>query len=129
MPVACPWFEPTLKAASQDRPAPARTPLGAVFTGLCHASRLTSESAPSQPPDDLIWDACNFGYGRNRCPHFPLSSEADAVRFSQHHGQLLWILEKDYHPLRHGIAESGTPTPILARQAEVFRTTCLNQHP
>jgi hypothetical protein len=122
MPVACPWFEPLQKTVSTDRPAPARSPLGAVFDGLCHAS-----GEPRQPEEELIRDVCNFGYGRNCCPRFPQNSEADAVRFSEHRGKLLWILEKEYQPLRHGVADDSNLSTILARQIYAFRTTCLNQ--
>jgi hypothetical protein len=120
--VACPWFEPLHEASSLERPAPARAPLGRLFTGRCHAS-------PGQPvtPDPAShYEACNFGYGRATCSRFPASAEADAVRFSQHTGKLVWILEKNYAPLRHGIVDATTDG-LLARQAEVFRNACLNR--
>src|SRR4051812_21488993 len=124
MPVACPLFEPLSKADSTDRPAPARSPLGAVFNGLCHASE-----PPLVPDTPLIWDSCNFGYGRDRCPHFPSATEADTVRFSEHKGRLLWILEKDYQPLRHGCDSDGSAGDIVACQAQAFRSACLGQKP
>src|SRR5690606_5602244 len=75
--MACPWFLPEQEVDVAARPRPARAPLGTVFTGTCHA---TPEAFV--PSDDLLYEPCNFGYGRSRCPAFPLDTEADAVRFS-----------------------------------------------
>src|SRR3954447_26088961 len=109
MRVACPWFEPQEK---MDGPRPARTPLGTLFAGLCHAGDEVRTPAPH-----LLRESCNFGYGRHVCPHFPAESEADAVRFSTRNGRLIWILEKDYAPLSHGLCDDSVPNGRILRQA------------
>ncbi len=102
--MACPHFWP-IRKAELDRPQPARSPLGHVYSGQCEVTRSTVQH-----------DACNFGYARRSCVHFPPESEADAVRFTRLEGKLLCILERDYAPLRVITPDSG---PIAA-QAEVF---------
>ncbi len=125
--MACPWFEPLTEASASDRPLPARAPLGRLFEGRCHAG-----PGEAVVPDAAVhYEACNFGYGRagygrTSCPRFPADGEADAVRFSEHAGRLVWILEKQYAPLRHGTVDTTT-TGLLATQAEVFRKACLNR--
>ena len=52
------------------------------------------------------------------CDVFPPDSEADAVRFTKLEGKTLFILEKDYIPVRHGSVDMLEGA--LARQAEVF---------
>jgi hypothetical protein len=44
-------------------------------------------------------------------------------------GRLIWVIEKNYAPLRHGVVDGGSEAPgeILARQAEAFRRACLNR--
>ena len=113
MRVACPWFEPQ---AEMDGPRPARTPLGSLFTGVCHAGDQVRV-----PPEHLLREPCNFGYGRRVCPHFPPQSEADAVRFSTRKGRLIWILEKDYAPLSHGLCDDAMPKEHMQRQADVAK--------
>jgi hypothetical protein len=87
-------------------------PLGTIFNGVCHATteRFT-------PTDDLLYEPCNFGYGRGRCAAFPETSEADAVRFSGS----TWILEKEWRPLQHGSCDGPFPSPLVAIQAEAYR--------
>lgn len=114
MRVACPWFEP-LAEADADWPRPARAPLGRLFTGVCRAP-----GAPLEPEPDLLHEPCNFGYGRDRCPHFPSVSAADAVRFSLRGNRIVWILEKDCAPVAHGYLED-CPDAIVRLQGEAFR--------
>lgn len=87
-------------------------PLGTIFTGSCHAA-----AEPFVPTDDLLYEPCNFGYGRGRCPAFPASTEADAVRFSGS----TWVLEKEWRPLRHGSCDGPFPTATIAAQADAYR--------
>lgn len=116
MRVACPWFEPS-DSCTVSRAA--RAPLGAVRNGICR-----SAAAPERLTPELLTEACNFGYGRGRCPHFPHETEADAVRFSWRAGRLVWILEKDFAPLRHGFLDEGCPDERIARQSQAFTRTC-----
>ncbi len=98
-----------------------------------------------RPPNQLLRRSGNtaiIGYARGHCTHFPTSSDgADAVRFSITNDQdgaigLLYILEKDYGPLRHaplvydaaagdftGPLESGT----LRAQAQQFVRSYLSR--
>ena len=110
--MACPWFLPDKEADFAARPRPARAPLGTVFTGTCRAT-----VQPFIPSDDLLYESCNFGYGRGRCQVFPAETEADAVRFSGSS----WILEKEWRPLRHGSCNGAFPSPIIEAQALAFR--------
>lgn len=116
MRVACPWFEPVHEADMTDRIRPARAVLGKMYEGWCHSSGGEIKPAGS--------DLCNFGYGRDRCPDFPASGEADAVRFTVQEGRLIWILEKNYGPLQFGFCDQGTPGPLILRQAEAFTKSC-----
>ena len=119
MRVACPWFEPVDRAVLTDRPQPARSPLGLLYSGFCHAG-----SVPVRPPDAILHEECNFGYGRGRCPWFPASSEADAVRFAWRSERLMWILEREYAPVAHGFCDEGTRGAEMDRQAAAFRSGC-----
>ena len=121
--MACPYFFPLAEADFEARPRPARAPLGTVFAGECHAA----PGAPFQPSDRLLYEQCNFGYGRSSCPFFPPGATADAVRFTEWKGALLYILERDYSPVAHGVCDAGTPAPEIAQQAAMFARTCLNK--
>ncbi|MDZ4799007.1 MAG: hypothetical protein SGI92_12650 [Bryobacteraceae bacterium] len=122
--MACPWFEPVSVALTLDRPQPARAPLGKVFEGLCHADA----SKPVAADPAMLFEACNFGYGRSTCPRFPANGDGDAVRFTELDGRLIWVIEKDCAPVRHGVVDRGSATGgVLARQAEAFRKACLNR--
>lgn len=112
--MACPHFYPVTPATDPGRPEPARTPLGMLFTGVCHA-----DPASALTPDPaMLYDCCNFGYGRGRCQCFPEATNADAVRFSVHAKKLLYILERDYAPVEYGAVEAASA--MVRRQAEVF---------
>ena len=63
-------------------------------------------------------ETCNFGYGRGICDAFPADSVSDAVRFTRLGDRTIYILEREYLPVRHGDVDTLTGT--LARQAEVF---------
>jgi hypothetical protein len=103
--MACPYFYPVDKAT--DGKQPARAPLGIIYTGRCEAGGAADH------------EACNFGYARHSCEAFPEAAEADAVRFTTIDGATMFILEKDYLPVRHGSIDMLEGA--LARQAEVFR--------
>ena len=104
--MACPYFYPIAKADGVRQPA--RAPLGAIYVGRC----------------DLVGpcdtDACNFGYAEGRCAVFPKDADADAVRFTVLHGRTMFVLEKDYSPVRYG--DVNQLEGALARQAEVFQS-------
>ena len=121
--MACPWFNPAREADFAARPRPARAPLGTVFDGMCEAD----PKAPFRPSDDVLYEACNFGYGRGRCPSFPADTPADAVRFTAVGDRRLWILERDHAPLCHGSFTDGFPSPRIAQQANAFARECLNK--
>src|SRR5688572_14336214 len=80
--MACPYFLPT---AVSEYLRVARAPLGAVYTGVCHAR------PEPVTPEDVVLEHCNFGYGRDVCPRFPHDATADAVRFTNYAGQLIYI--------------------------------------
>lgn len=102
--MACPYFVP-LEPWSDAWTGPRRVPLGEPYLGNC--SHTTLEI----PPDDQA-KACNFGYPRNRCPHFPEDSKVDAVRFSMASPTtLIWITERDHAPVSHG---TGIPLEFEA---------------
>jgi hypothetical protein len=103
--MACPYFYPTEKAT--DGKQPARAPLGALYSGRCETGGAAEH------------EACNFGYARHSCDAFPETADADAVRFTTIDGATIFILEKDYVPVRHG--QVDMLEGALARQAEVFR--------
>ncbi|MBC7927686.1 MAG: hypothetical protein H7039_18730 [Bryobacteraceae bacterium] len=115
MRVACPWFEPTIPADMADRVRPGRAPLGRLYEGLCHAG-----GPPATPEPEAMYESCNFGYGRDRCPRFPGEGVADAVRFSERAGQLLWVLEKDFGPIAHGVYDPADAGFLLRKQAEAW---------
>ena len=106
-------------------------PLGDVWAGECRA-------LPSPIPalqDTSLDHSCALGYARGRCPRFPPGNDgADAVRFTIRGDdgarlQLLYVLERDHHPLAHGGLEFSlafsqfVPSPledIFRRQAEAY---------
>ncbi|MEO8127182.1 MAG: hypothetical protein ABI822_08825 [Bryobacteraceae bacterium] len=107
----CPYFYPHAPLPDSGRPLPARMPLGGLYEGDCHAVAEATTEADK--------DHCNFGYSHGHCAKFPSDAEADAVRFSLRDGRdVLWILEKDFSPVRHGGIHDASS--IVRRQAEVF---------
>lgn len=121
--MACPYFYPVEEADLEDRPRPARAPLGSIFAGECRA-----QAEPFRPSGETLFDLCNFGNARGTCPRFPATAEADAVRFTEWKGTVLFVLERDASPLRHGRADEDLADPVLARQAAVFtRSSCLTR--
>ena len=111
----CPFFYPLAPAPVSAGPPPARTPLGRLYDGDCHAD----PDCPRTADRNTLKDRCNFGYGQGHCQSFPQDAEADAVRFSLSAvGELVWILEKDFSPVRHGGIQDADL--IVRKQAEVF---------
>ncbi len=107
--MACPYFRPLREAEWSE----GRAPLGGIFEGECARGGVCDARL------------CNFGYARSVCAHFPGEEEADAVRFSiAGEGRLIWILEKDHAPLKHGVIEianlGGAPNERITAQAEVY---------
>lgn len=116
--MACPFFRPL----SPMEWGSGRAPLGALFHGECAVERGAGDAR-----------LCNFGYARGLCPCFPEATAADAVRFSVAASsdgviKLIWILEKDHAPMKHGFLEYGEsarefaekPEGVLGAQARVF---------
>jgi hypothetical protein len=115
--MACPFFFPVGPGNFPDRPVPARTPLGALFQGECHAS----PGLAFEPDPGTQYAFCNFGYGRGICPNFPENAPADAVRFTLTPGGTtpLYVLERYCAPVESGEA-SAAVNPVVRRQAEVW---------
>ena len=109
----CPFFFPLQRAEQLNGPEPARAPLHAVYEGECRATEEVRT-----PTLDVLERFCNFGYGRRGCEWFPPASEVDAVRFSHRGGDVLYIVERDCFPVRHGSIEFADF--VIRRQAEVF---------
>lgn len=95
-----------------------RLPLGAFWSGTCHATEPCTH-----PDEETQLDCCNFGYARGRCPHFQGESEADAVRFTRRGAESLFILEKEHAPLRFGQLVQIEPGSILEKQAKAWNHT------
>ena len=89
---------------------PARSPLGRLFRGECRALPYVHKTEA---------ECCNFGYARGLCPHFPDEAEADCVRLNIGASEnVIWVLEKNYAPLRSGSLQ--TATPLIRQQAAVL---------
>jgi len=121
--VACPYFHPGEPFPEDAHLRQGRFPLGAAYKGTCRA--LPDEAF--EPDEETLRSFCNFGYGREACPRFPSSSEADAVRFSlvsrpDETMSVVFVYERDFAPVRHGTLMNGdsSGSDCLARQAEVF---------
>jgi hypothetical protein len=115
--MACPFFEPRTKLGDGPLDPPPRLPLGQAWSGVCVAPGFTSQ----EPEETELREICNTGYARGRCGRFPSNAEADAVRFSaDRDGTLVYILEKDHAPVRHGRVSDLLASPLL-EQAEAFR--------
>lgn len=97
-------------------------PLGDTWSGECQ-----SAGALYTPRDTELREMCNVGYARGRCPRFPESAPADAVRFilvgdAKAEGTVVrFILEKDHFPAEYGVIGPDTEgRDLLNRQARVF---------
>jgi hypothetical protein len=121
--VACPYFYPTEEVDFAARPRPARAPLGTIYQGVCHA-----RTEAVIPTEGLIYEPCNFGYGRGSCPWFPADASADAVHFTEFRGGVIFILEKDHVPVEHGRCGANLLSHVRDRQATVFaQSKCQNK--
>jgi hypothetical protein len=90
--------------------------LGEAWAGVCVAPGFASQEPAEQEQREI----CNTGYARGRCHRFPLNAEADAVRFSaSRDGGILYVLEKDHAPVRHGQVSDQLESP-LREQARAF---------
>ena len=91
-------------------------PLKQAWKGVCVAPGFASH----EPEETEQREFCNTGYARGRCGRFPLNAEADAVRFSVGcDGAIVYILEKDHSPVRHGTVTDQLESPLL-EQAKAF---------
>ena len=105
---------------------PPRLPLGDAFSGECRAPGNCA-----QPDETRIREICNFGYGRDRCEHFPAASAADAIRFhvikdSGKSIQIQYVFEKDCWPGEHGTVHTSA-CATLQRQADAYRESYLRR--
>jgi len=135
--MACPFFDPQRRLEPGPWTHRPRLPLGDPYVGFCN-----SPSGPTHAPsEEHQRELCNRGYARGLCEHFPVSSAADAVRFSvvaEDRGgplRVVYVFEKDHAPLSHGAlefqiadfpaAEAAVPVDapagyLLLRQARAF---------
>jgi hypothetical protein len=114
--MACPFFEPRTKLGDGPLDPPPRLPLGHAWAGVCVAPGFASH----EPEETEQREICNTGYARGRCGRFPSNAEADAVRFSaDQDGRLVYILEKNHAPVRHGRVSDLLESPLL-EQARAF---------
>ena len=101
--MACPFFFPT-ERISIGWPFPARLPLGAGFSGTCHAG--IDEVTPSEVE---LRDFCNMGYA-DGCPRLPADRCADNVRFAVARDEesrivLHYVSERFHQPVEYGRLE------------------------
>ena len=99
--LACPFFVPLEIVNDGSWPHPSRLPLGAGWTGDCHASG--QKLAVS---DTHIREFCNLGYA-TACPHLPRHRDWDAVRFSvdrvgREQVTICFVCELAHTPVEHG---------------------------
>ena len=123
--MACPWFLPQQPMPQSHTGSAPRTPLGELWSGLC--------CVPGNPAE-ASHEACNSGYARSRCTHFPAESPHDAIRFHvlTENGDLIrmqYIYEREWWPGEHGVLEYSrtrgevvpeTENGLLRRQAAAF---------
>ena len=134
--VACPFFFP-IEKVSIGWAFPARLPLGAGFTGTCHAGAI--EITPSETE---LREFCNIGYAGG-CAHMPASRCADGVRFAIARDEesrivLHYVSERLHEPVEYGRLEYDCahqiwPAPLrdacLQRQAECYVAVYLERRP
>jgi len=116
---------------------PARLPLGAGFTGTCHAG------AEGRTPTEIeVREFCNMGYARG-CTSMPKDRCADGVRFAVARDEgsriiLHYVSECEHEPVEYGrleydCAENKWPAPLrdccLQRQAECYVAVYLERRP
>ncbi len=119
--MACPYFYPAEPFPDDARVSQGRFPLGAAHKGTCRAA----PDETFEPAEQILRSFCNFGYGRQSCARFPAGADSDAVRFSLaaragESSRIVFVFERDFAPVRHGIVDSTAGNDCLARQAEVF---------
>ncbi len=119
--MACPFFRPIDRLDEGAWTHAPRLPLGDPYRGTCHARPGEVLEAPEAQQRDL----CNCGYVRGRCDRFPADSAADAVRFSvvsdrDGQVQLVYVLEKDHSPVKHGLLDNAPVSELLSSQARAF---------
>ena len=132
----CLYFEPT-RVADKPFHERARLPLIDEYEGRCRATADNPDLAES-----LRWGCCNQGYAHGRCDHFPDTGHDGALRYSvtthsENEIQLIWIEERDYAPLRHGVLTFAINTEcfgqtdvsaVLVAQALAFCRSYLKRH-
>ncbi|HEY4364386.1 MAG TPA: hypothetical protein VGN17_25700 [Bryobacteraceae bacterium] len=114
--MACPFFEPRRKLDAGPWTHAPRLPLGAAYAGICRAHPAGAQ----EPTEEHQRELCNCGYARGRCSEFPLDAEGDAVRFSVAGESVMYILEKDHTPVRHGVLEMDDVDELLRSQGRAF---------
>lgn len=134
--MACPYFFPTERIAL-GWAFPARLPLGAGFTGTCHAG--AEEIIPSEAE---LREFCNLGYASG-CDRMPAGRCADGLRFAVANDEgsrivLHYVCEREHEPMEYGRLEYDCGTqqwsaplrdPCLLRQAECYVAVHLERRP
>ena len=134
--MACPYFFPT-ERVSLGWPFPARLPLGAGFTGTCHAG-----PGEITPTETELRDFCNLGYA-NGCSRMPSGRCADGLRFAVANDEgsrivLHYVSEREHEPVEYGRLEydckaNHWTAPLrdacLQRQAECYVAVYLERRP
>ena len=134
--MTCPYFFPTERIAA-GWPYPSRLPLGAGFTGTCHAS-----GEETIPTETELRDFCNLGYARG-CSRMPKDHCADGVRFAvaRDEGRVIilhYVSECEHEPVEYGrleydCTEQKFTAPLrdmcLQRQAECYLGVYLERRP
>lgn len=97
--MACPFFEPRTISRYPQKVG-ARLPLLDEYEGFCLAA-----AEPFQTPDELRSRACNHGYSRGSCTHFPITESRSCARFDVQGAnaeslELLFVEEQDHAPVR-----------------------------
>ncbi len=112
--MACPFFLPIARLATDEWVHAPRLPLGDPFRGECHVS-----PEPFEPSEADQRELCNCGYARGRCARFP-EDAPDAIRFSMTmEGKIVWIFERDHAPAEFGFA-GELKNDIVAAQLRAF---------
>ena len=119
--LACPCFEPTARLPWSEWPGSFRPPLGAPWSGICHAD----PAQPYRPAGQLLVAGCNMGYARDRCDRVPADAP-DAVRLVYAGPDVVkWVLESDHRPAAHGVSENGLSAGrgrVLDSQLSAYRS-------
>lgn len=117
--MACPYFEPQRVTATPQH-GNARLPLIQEYDGVCRAA-----GEPFAAPEEHRFAACNHGYSRGKCEHFPSDETRSAFRYTVAKDsdgvlEIICIEECDYAPVNWRVTryltESGTLEPEIGER-------------